>query len=99
MRAEYAQEVHRAFPAFLGAMAATAALSMDVYHRLQPVIRDLYALEDRVALAMRHVDTQGQSRAAAIGHLIALHEDSLRLLEDLPERLSEVMTMADEADR
>lgn len=99
MKGEYAQEVHRAFPAFLGAMAATAALSMDVYHGLQPVIRDLYAVEVRVALAMRDVDTQGEPRTAAIGQLIELHEEALRLLEVLPHRLSEVMTLADKAGR
>lgn len=48
MKREYAQEVHRAFPALLGAMAATAALSMDVYRGLQPTLSKLYELEERV---------------------------------------------------
>jgi hypothetical protein len=97
MKRQYAEDVHRAFPALLGAMAATAALSMDVYDGLRPILDELYGLEERVALALRSVDTQGRPRAEAIDSLIALHGDSLRLLRELPESLSSVMKVADEA--
>ncbi len=62
MKQEYATEVHRAFPALLGAMAGTAALSIDVYQRLQPILQALYDAEEKVALALRVVDAPGPGR-------------------------------------
>jgi hypothetical protein len=95
MKSDYNQLVHRAFPALLGAMAGTAALSMDVYHGLQPVLKRLYTLDEKVALAMRFLDGEVGAREAAIRELSDLYDECMDLLEVLPGLVSQVMALAD----
>jgi hypothetical protein len=94
MKQEYATEVHRAFPALLGAMAGTAALSIDVYQRLQPILQALYDAEEKVALALRVVDAPGPGRDKSIQQLGALLDEAQRLYRDLPMWIAEVMALA-----
>jgi hypothetical protein len=93
MKREYAAEVHRGLPALLGSVAATAALSMNVYQGLQPVLEALYSAEERVALAMRFVDSQGQLREEAIGRLSELFDEAQQLYRDLPAWMAKVMAV------
>lgn len=99
MKSDYDKLVHQAFPAMLGAMAGTAALSMDVYNGLDPVREHLYAVEEQVALATRFLDGEAEAHEAAIGRLSELYDASLALLRVLPEEISRVMALADPGAR
>jgi hypothetical protein len=94
MKREYAAEVHRGLPALLGSIAATAALSIDVYHGMQPVLEALYKTEGRVARAMRFVDSHGPLREEAIDRLSELHDEVQELYKVLPVWVAEVMAVA-----
>jgi len=94
MKREYAAEVHRALPALLGAIAATAALSLDVYDGMQPILEALYKLEEEVAREMRFVGSHGPPREEAIDGLSALADRAQQLYKDLPIRLAAVMALA-----
>ena len=97
MKSDYVDAVHRAFPAMLGAMAGTAALSMDVYFGMQPVLSRLYKAEEEVAVAMRFIASSGPPRDEAIEQLSGLHQAALDLLDELPNEISRVMALADRA--
>lgn len=61
LKQNYAAEVHDAFPALQGAMAAAAALSTDVYHEMRPILDGLYTLEGKVARALVFVPAAASS--------------------------------------
>jgi len=90
----YASEVHQAFPALQGATTAAAALSMDVYRDMQPIVDELYGLEHEVALAMRFVGNDEPAHAEAVTRLRALSARVTALYVSLPERFGETMALA-----
>jgi hypothetical protein len=94
MKREYASEVHRALPALLGSIAAIAALSVDVYQRMQPVLEELYNAEERVALAIRFVDAHGPPRAEALNRLSELLDEAQQIYKDFPVWIVEAMAVA-----
>jgi hypothetical protein len=94
LKQDYATEVHQAFPALQGAMTAAAALSMDVYREMQPILEEVYKLEFDVALALRFVGTEKSAHAKAVTELSALAEPAMSLHTSLPERLGEIMALA-----
>jgi hypothetical protein len=96
MKDEYASEVHRALPALLGSIAAIAALSIDAYQGMQPVLEELYNAEERVALALRFVDPQRSRRPEAIDRLSALYDDAQQLYKDFPVWIAQAMAITAE---
>jgi hypothetical protein len=94
MKREYAAEVHGALPQLLGSMAAVAALSLDIYRRMQPILEELYQAEGEVALEMRFVASGEGDGEAALARLSELFNEAQHLYRLLPERLAEVMKTA-----
>ena len=49
MKQDYNTEVHSAFPPLLGAVSAVAALDLGAFAKMQPILEELYALDERWA--------------------------------------------------
>jgi hypothetical protein len=87
----YETAIDNSYPKLLGAMAMVAALDLQIYTLLQPIAKGLYALDEKVAIALRRLKS---NRSIAIATLQG-YKDQAEILEDsLPPELSRIMEIA-----
>lgn len=91
--AAYDEEVHEAYPAFLGAFAAATSLSPTVHDDLKRLLDRVYYLDHEVALGLRAAQ-QSAKFAGAIQDLTRSYEEITQLLEYLLEQLPRVLDRA-----
>jgi hypothetical protein len=88
----YDAEVHAAYPRLLGALATVAALNLLVHTELRRIFKRVYALEEKIAIALRRPN--GEDGIAY--HQLAMHLGATQdLEEDLPLELARVMQIAE----
>jgi hypothetical protein len=97
--ASYDKEIHQAYPAFLGALAAANAISDTVYEDLRQLLDHVYTIEHNVALALKEAQRSDAQFATAIVALTKYYEEITNLLEHLLTRLPEVMERATISER
>jgi hypothetical protein len=88
----YDDEIHRAFPKMVAAMAMVASLDLDAYGRMRPILDRLYQLEAYVAREVRRLST---NRAEAVTRLARHLEEATELEKVLPPELGQVMQAAE----
>lgn len=97
--ASYDEEIHQAYPAFLGALAAANAISDTVYEDLRRLLDRVYTIEHTVALALKEAQRSDEHFATAIVKLTSCYTEITNLLEDLLTQLPDVMERATVSDR
>ncbi len=91
----YDEHINSMYESMLGAMAMTASLNLAIYQELRPTLLKFYALEERVALAIRQTKSH---RDEGVRELRACEVDALALREFLPAELNRIMVLAQAAD-
>jgi len=94
MTAAYEAAVHAAYPKILGAMATLAALDLDLYHKVAPLLEILYSGEANIGREIGGL-AELEQRTDTLDGLAALHEFALDLYRSLPPKLAEAMQEAD----
>jgi len=87
----YDTETYRAFPKLLGATAMVAALNLNVYDELKPLMIGVYQLWERVMSGLHRLDTSSDE---AISDLRDCLPDAMKLEFRLIPELSRVMELA-----
>ncbi len=93
----YDTEIHAAYPRLLGAAATVASLDLAVYEELRPLLRQVYELEETVALALHSGATIGGRQQASLVALAELQPAVTRLERTLPPELARIMKAASAA--
>ena len=93
----YEREVHVAYPAFLGALAAATSISPTVYEDLRALLDRVYGIEQRVALALKSAKESDAKFTPAIDDLKEEYGEITRFLKEVLDQLPQVMDRAVEA--
>lgn len=67
---------------------------MDSCNSMQPILEEFYRAEERVALALRLIDSDEPRRREAISELSALYDEAQQLYKHLPVWVTERMAAA-----
>ncbi|HEX4966404.1 MAG TPA: hypothetical protein VF173_36690 [Thermoanaerobaculia bacterium] len=78
------------FPAVTGSLAVLAALSTDAFSHTEPMVNELYDLDDRVAQAATSLLTGKKDAAAS---LAALRPEASELVASINKRAAQVMVV------
>jgi hypothetical protein len=97
LKAEYVREVHRALQELLGAVAAVAALSLDLWAMVEAEAHGVYELEGRVARALIPVGRDNTDAQRAVEGLCAFRPEVDALYKRLPDRVDAIMRRAQKA--
>lgn len=90
---EYEEQIHRAYPRLLGALAKVASLDLNLYHELHLICERIYHLEENVALAVRDSATTSTGTTFQV---LAQQMATVRGLErDLPPEMARIMHAAE----
>ena len=72
-------------------MAMVAALNLEIYEQLQPILSDLLNLDEEVATALARIRTDRTAAIEAIGNYL---EPAYKLEKQLPPELARILKAA-----
>jgi hypothetical protein len=96
MVSNYEQEIHKAFPELLGALAVTAALSLDAYNRLTPLAEEVYDLDASISMALVNFKVSPLESAKGVSEALPKTGE---LYKRLPLRIAEILKVVEVSTR
>lgn len=84
----YDTEMHQLFPSISGALSLVAALSQPLFRKLDPIVHEVYALDEKISHAGTMVLLRDSEGSSDLGSLVV----EVRVLsENLNRRVSEIL--------
>ncbi len=88
----YNAEIHQCYPRLLGSVTMVAALSLNAYQELRPLMQEIFDLDEEVAVALRNIRADRESALAVLQNCL---EKAYVLEKTLPPELARIIKGAE----
>jgi len=84
----YDDEMHKLFPIISGSLALVSALSVELYQKMEPLVEQVYTLDEQIALAATQLADEQTEGAVLLGRY---HEEVSTYTEGLNRRVADIL--------